>query len=101
MKLDNDRKIVKEYLDMIETAKGPVAKADMFIQIYRYLYTHDLLLLRIPKFREVAMKKLEATRTDQHTMSLITPVQRRIIATQYKIFTERYRTMASHPLYIA
>jgi hypothetical protein len=100
-KLDNDRKAVREYLDRIEAAKGIVAKADVFIEMYRYLCSNDLLLLRIPKFRQVAMKKLEVTNTDQYTITHITPTQRRIIAAQYKLFTERYRTMVGHPLFIA
>lgn len=98
-KLDNDIMAMREYLEKVDVAKGAVNKAERVIEIFEYLYTNQLLILRVPRFRTVAMEKLAEIHNDSWVMANITPTQRRMIKAQYKLFTERYNTMVSHPLY--
>jgi hypothetical protein len=91
---------VREYIGAIELATGLVDRAELVIRLFQYLYINDLLILRSPKFRTVAMEKLEEN-LNSGSMARITPTQSRILRTQHKLWKNKYKEMTSHPLYVA
>ncbi len=100
-KLDADNKAVRERLAKFDEAADAVAKTHLTIDLFRYLYINNLLLLRSPSFRKAVMEKLNEIRTSPSITALITPTQHGIIVEQHKLFTEYYKEMTTHPLYVA
>ena len=92
---------VREYLGAIEMATNAVDKATLMIWMFQYLYTYDLLVLRSPRFRAVAMEKLEGILNSGSTMAKITATQSRKLRAQHKLWKNKYKEMETDPLYVA
>jgi hypothetical protein len=100
-KLDADNMFIHDHLAKTAAATDISRKATLIIDLFQYLYTNDLLLLRCSKFRAAVMNKLEGIHGDPWVKANTTATQRRTIAALYKLFTERYKENESHPLYLA
>ena len=102
-KMDNDHAQVREYL--VKMKQQTICweyKAETMLELYQYLYTNNLLILREPKFRAATMANLEETVNDDYVMSEeITVTQSRNLRAQHKLWKNKYKEMVSDPLYVA
>ena len=89
-KLDTNIARVREWVTAVDTATGVVNKVDAVMGLFQYLYTNELLLLRVPSFRTAAMNKME---------EILTTTQMRALRAQHKLWKKKYIEMTTHPLY--
>lgn len=100
-KLDTNIARVREWVTAVDTATGVVNKVDAVMGLFQYLYTNELLLLRVPSFRTAAMNKMEEILNSGTAMANITSTQSRVLRTQHKLWKNKYKEMTTHPLYVA
>jgi hypothetical protein len=98
-KLDTNIVRACEWVVAVDMATGVVKKAEAMIGLFQYLYTNELLLLRVPSFRTAAMNKMEEILNSGTAMANITSTQSRVLRTQHKLWKNKYNEMTTHPLY--